>query len=325
MSLKLNVTHLNIEINSSVQYRRMDTEKKKIMCKRKLDEKRKELKTEEANHAKKKKEKIDCVNSIEREIEKGQKEIHFKQEEVKKLNCAIHQIKVEETNKRIRIEDLKTQIDTLEKDSDRKVSMIQEEVGFYQTLINDLGIVSVTVETPSSNLSSELLNFINATIREKEKELECPVCLEIAGAPVYMCVNSHVLCFNCEHKLGECPKCRSELPKSPLRHRYAEKIVDELQRLGERKKSSEERTEHIIKFTNELEDESQGINEIHFRVVETTKMDKLKKIFSERVSVPVNRLRFVYDGRFLNDDDTPESLLMDKVEKIDVYEGVNVK
>ena len=122
-------------------------------------------------------------------------------------------------------------IDTLEKDSDRKVSLIQEEVGFYQALINDLGIVSVTVETPSSNLSTELNNFINATIQEKEKELECPVCLEIAGAPVYMCVNSHVLCFNCEHKLGECPKCRSQLPKSPLRHRYAEKIEDELYRV----------------------------------------------------------------------------------------------
>ena len=175
----------------------MDTEKKKIMCKRKLDEKREELKTEESNHAKKRKEKIDCVISIEREIKKGQKELYFKQEEVEKLNCVIHKIKAEETNKRIRIADLKTQIDTLEKDSDRKVSLIQEEVGFYQALINDLGIVSVTVETPSGNLSTELINFINATIQEKEKELECPVCLEIAGAPVYMCVNSHVLCFLC--------------------------------------------------------------------------------------------------------------------------------
>ena len=302
----------------------MDTETKKIMYKRKLDEKYEELRTVKANHAKEKKEIIDHVESIEIAIKKDQKEIKCKQEEVEKLKCAITKITVEDILKHEEIEDLKAKIGTLEKDSDLKVLMIWQEVVFYQTLIDDLGIVSVTVETPSSNSTTEFLNFINATIQEKEKELECPVCLEIAGAPVYMCVNSHILCADCVDKVGVCPMCNMKLPKTPLRHRYAEKIVDELQSLRERKISSEARTEHVVKFSNMLKDKPQDFKEIHFRVVETTKMGKLKKFFTERVSVPEDQLRFSFDGCFLSDDDTPKSLRMEKVEEIDVYKGVNV-
>ena len=201
--------------------------------------------------------------------------------------------------------------------------MIEEEVGFYQTMMNDLGVIFVTVDSPSSN--SSFLTFLDDTIREKEKELECPVCLEEAGAPVYKCPNDHLLCQNCVHKLKDCPKCRRKLPKTPLKHRYAENIVDELQRLRERRNASGESMEHVLKFSNWLKakDKSYEFKEIHFRVLETTKMGKLKEIFSERVGIHVNRLRFLFDGRRLNDDDTPKSLEMEKVEEIDVYLGIN--
>ena len=48
-------------------------------------------------------------------------------------------------------------------------------------------------------------------------------------------------------------------------------------------------------------------DEIHFRVKQTTKMVKLKESFSERVGVPVNSLQFRFDGRRINDDDTPQT------------------
>merc|ERR1712244_138502 len=49
----------------------------------------------------------------------------------------------------------------------------------------------------------------------------------------------------------------------------------------------------------------QDSNEIHFRVKMTTQMGKLKKSYSERVGVPVSSLRFLFDGRRINDDETP--------------------
>ena len=56
----------------------------------------------------------------------------------------------------------------------------------------------------------------------------------------------------------------------------------------------------------------QDSNEIHFRVKQTTQMGKLKKSYSERVGVPVTSLRFLFDGRRINDDETPKALEMEQ-------------
>jgi small ubiquitin-related modifier len=40
----------------------------------------------------------------------------------------------------------------------------------------------------------------------------------------------------------------------------------------------------------------------------TTQMGKLKKSYSERVGVPVTSLRFLFDGRRINDDETPKQV-----------------
>jgi hypothetical protein len=45
----------------------------------------------------------------------------------------------------------------------------------------------------------------------------------------------------------------------------------------------------------------------------TTQMGKLKKSYSERVGVPVSSLRFLFDGRRINDDETPKQLEMEQV------------
>ena len=48
--------------------------------------------------------------------------------------------------------------------------------------------------------------------------------------------------------------------------------------------------------------------EIHFRLKMTTQMEELKKSYSERVRVPVSSLRFLFDGRRINDDETPKQV-----------------
>merc|ERR1712080_201965 len=64
----------------------------------------------------------------------------------------------------------------------------------------------------------------------------------------------------------------------------------------------------------------QDSNEIYFRVKQTTQMGKLKKSYSERVGVPQTSLRFLFDGRRINDDETPKALEMEQDDVIEVYQ-----
>jgi small ubiquitin-related modifier len=65
---------------------------------------------------------------------------------------------------------------------------------------------------------------------------------------------------------------------------------------------------------------SQDSSEIHFRVKFTTPMSKIKKSYSERVGVPVQSLRFLFDGKRINDSDTPKLLEMEEEDTIEVYQ-----
>ena len=64
----------------------------------------------------------------------------------------------------------------------------------------------------------------------------------------------------------------------------------------------------------------QDSNEIHFRVKTSTLMGKLKKSYAERVGVPVNTLRFLFDGRRINDEESPKALEMENDDVIEVYQ-----
>ena len=56
----------------------------------------------------------------------------------------------------------------------------------------------------------------------------------------------------------------------------------------------------------------QDSNEIHFLVKMSTNMGKLKKSYAEKVGVPVSSLKFLFDGRRINDDESPKGCLMSK-------------
>merc|ERR1712039_421954 len=64
----------------------------------------------------------------------------------------------------------------------------------------------------------------------------------------------------------------------------------------------------------------QDSNEIHFRVKMSTQMGKLKKSYAESVGVPISSLRFLFDGRRINDDETPKALEMEQDDVIEVYQ-----
>ena len=88
---------------------------------------------------------------------------------------------------------------------------------------------------PSFEPNEDFLKFIDNQISEKEKELECPVCLEVACSPIFMCSEQHLICSNCRPKLSNCPECREVYTGRHRRHRYAEKTAEELERLKNKK------------------------------------------------------------------------------------------
>ncbi|CAD5123423.1 DgyrCDS11772 [Dimorphilus gyrociliatus] len=64
----------------------------------------------------------------------------------------------------------------------------------------------------------------------------------------------------------------------------------------------------------------QDNSEVHFKVKMSTTMAKLKKTYAERQGVSVQTLRFLFDGRRINDDETPAQLDMEEDDVIEVYQ-----
>ncbi|KAJ9099718.1 hypothetical protein QFC20_005596 [Naganishia adeliensis] len=59
-------------------------------------------------------------------------------------------------------------------------------------------------------------------------------------------------------------------------------------------------------------------NEVFFKIKRTTKLNKLKNAYADRVGKQVNSIRFFYDGRRVQDEDTPESLELEDGDAIEV-------
>ena len=81
------------------------------------------------------------------------------------------------------------------------------------------------------------------------------------------------------------------------------------------KKESDQSKDDYIK----LKVVDQNAYEVMFRVKKSIQMAKLKNSFAERARLEPGRLRFVYDGKRIQDTDTPESLEMDNDDLIDVF------
>ena len=80
-----------------------------------------------------------------------------------------------------------------------------------------------------------MLAFLEKSIADKERELECPTCLEVAPPPLYMCQDSHLICSACRPRLDRCPLCRVPLTGTARRHRFAEKLYQDLKELQQQR------------------------------------------------------------------------------------------
>lgn len=73
--------------------------------------------------------------------------------------------------------------------------------------------------------------FLQEAIVDRESNLECPVCYQVASPPIYKCYGEHLICSSCLPRVKNCPTCRSGFSKSDKKFRLAEGNWRELQKL----------------------------------------------------------------------------------------------
>ena len=78
----------------------------------------------------------------------------------------------------------------------------------------DVSVVTLDMEQPSDEL------------REIARDLECPVCFNVAKPPIYQCEEGHIICHQCKPNLEKCPSCSKKYSEPAIRNRLAEKISD---------------------------------------------------------------------------------------------------
>jgi len=111
----------------------------------------------------------------------------------------------------------------------QKIGLLKRKMVHIENEKNDL--------FKKRKVNEDLVKFISNTIEEKMKDVSCPVCFETAETPIYMCSMSHLICKNCLPRLKVCPECRKQYPKTPVRHRFAEKLDVEIKKLSTERKT----------------------------------------------------------------------------------------
>ena len=186
--------------------------------------------------------------------EKGRKlnEVDNLDKELSDLETKITKLKLRKTelleeskadDKRIKkYEEKKHQLETdIQKEvkiSKENENIIKDEIKDLETRLKENKLLIQNLphdDKLSCEPNKELLEFIENQIIEKERELECPVCLDIACSPIFLCSEQHLICSTCRPQLSNCPECRVVYTAESRRHRYAENTAEELQKLKKKK------------------------------------------------------------------------------------------
>ena len=146
---------------------------------------------------------ISAVDTINEEKHLQHKKVAEIDATVRELQSKKDQLVVDIESKDAKLEKLSEKKTRLENFIDKTVDesknarrQLEREVEEIKAKIEALNRVE---EQQPKN--SELLEYIDSQIEAKEKELECPVCLEVVSAPIFRCEELHIICFNCRPKV----------------------------------------------------------------------------------------------------------------------------
>ena len=191
------------------------------------------------------------IMSIE-EIEDSQIQ---KQKEISKLEGEVEMLNMKKTDieqeceasdkdmkklekKRKKLEDFQQSYRT---ETGAKLKKLYDEIDSLQGLLSKPEGTSTEPALPDvvTEANPELLKFMESQIQDLEKDLECPVCFEIAcQAPIFKCDQDHLICSKCREKVVSCPMCREEYPREARkRFRGAETQAERLTSMYKQRES----------------------------------------------------------------------------------------
>ena len=107
--------------------------------------------------------------------------------------------------------------ETITKEIQELNDSLQTNIKATEDLVQ-LDVTNNKAETSLSGASGDQsentarrVDFLKNSIQEKESELECPVCFEVASAPIFMCSDLHLICSDCKPNVPEnlCTECRT--------------------------------------------------------------------------------------------------------------------
>ena len=139
------------------------------------------------------------------DVDKSLVSINQKQEELEKEKKKLEEEKkkLEEEQKKLELE--KNALSDRRKKTTDEIKSLEDSLNQYVEATRDL--VS-KLDLGSEIANSNLIAFLTKSIDEKEKALACPVCLETAEAPIFMCLQQHLVCSSCQPRVTSCPECR---------------------------------------------------------------------------------------------------------------------
>ena len=119
----------------------------------------------------------------------------------KKIGKGLKKLEVEQ--KKLEVE--KSTLSGKIKKTTDEIKSLEDSLNKYVEVTKDL--VS-KLELDPSAANTNLIAFLTKSIEEKEEALACPVCLETADAPIFMCLQQHLVCSSCQPRVTSCPECR---------------------------------------------------------------------------------------------------------------------
>ena len=131
----------------------------------------------------------------------------MKHQELDRLNLERAQIIKECEDKDEVVEHLTQKKRKLQEIIPENINAFKEVIGKLEQELNDLKSKhedkkQKTEEQVVVGPNLVLLDYISKKIEAKEGMLECPVCFEVASAPIFMCSSEHLVCSACRTKVG---------------------------------------------------------------------------------------------------------------------------
>lgn len=192
----------------------------------------------------------DLIYSLEdiknSEVKQGMRKLEI-DKQIRQLETELKAIKIKDNiekeakgkleNEKKKLEEF---MDIFRKEAMETAAVFQTEI---QTLKGSLEKIQQNVLTVKSepkrlvaNAEHILIQFIESEIEDLEKELECPVCFNLASSPIFKCEDDHLICSSCKVKLRSCPQCREDYPTGGARRfrgaeRQAEKLEEKKNKL----------------------------------------------------------------------------------------------